>query len=163
MGEDKYTHSSFTLLQTTEQIRAVVDHALRQPESDVAVQLRRDLVVWRDGDVGDRKSRVPSTGNNVEEISSTISFDLIKRAHKQLEKTPLGINTRTAAQYKTGQKMFLHCMYAETGHVYLHDLVSGSRLVLPSLLPPPRVRPYHNHHTITMDDDVIVCCRTRSW
>ena len=111
MGEDKYTHSSFTHLQTTEQIRAVVDYVLRQPESDVPVQLRRDLVLWRDGDEGERKSRAPSADNNVEEISSTISFELIKRAHKQLEKTPLGINTHTAAQYKTGQKFFLHCMY----------------------------------------------------
>ena len=111
MGEDKYTHSSFTLLQTTEQIRAVVDHVLRQPVSDVPVQLRRDLVLWRDGDEGERKSSAPSADNNVEEISSTISFELIKRAHKQLEKTPLGINTHTAAQYKTGQKVFLHCTY----------------------------------------------------
>lgn len=88
MGEDKFTHSSFTLLQTTEQIRVVVDHVLRQPESDVPVKLRRDLVGWRDGEEADQKES--GKDNNVEEVSSTISFDLIKRAHKQLEKTPLG-------------------------------------------------------------------------
>ena len=37
--------------------------------------------------------------------------------------------------------------------MYLHELVSGSRLVLPSLLPPPRVSPC-NYHS---DDRVCVC------
>ena len=92
MGEDKYTHSSFTLLQTTEQIRAVVDHVLRQPDSDVPAQLRRDLAGWRDREEEEEKeSKSRVSCGNVEEISSTISFDLIRRAHKQLEKTPLGI------------------------------------------------------------------------
>ena len=89
MGEDRYTHSSFTLLQTTDQLRAVVDHVLRQPESEVPAELRRDLASWRDGE-GERGKE---TSDKVEEVSSTVSFDLIKRAHRQLEKTPLGIYT----------------------------------------------------------------------
>lgn len=34
---------------------------------------------------------------------------------------------------------------AERGPVYLHELLSGSRLILPTLLPLPRVRPLHWH------------------
>lgn len=86
---DRYTHSSFTLLQTTEQIREVVDHVLSQPDTEVPAQLRRDLGSWRDRDEDDSKER--NTSGSVEDISGTISFDLIKRAHKQLEKTPLGM------------------------------------------------------------------------
>ena len=92
MGEDRFTHRSFTLLQTTDQIRAVVDHVLRQPESEVPAELRRDLVGWRDGGEEERSKvagDVASSG--VEDVSSTISFDLVKRAHRQLEKTPLGM------------------------------------------------------------------------
>ena len=86
--EDKYTHSSFTLLQTTELIREVVDHVLQQPASEVPGELRSDLASWRDGDEGERRERAGS--DSVEDVSSTISFDLVKRAHKQLAKTPLG-------------------------------------------------------------------------
>ena len=82
---DKYTHSSFTLLQTTELIREVVDHVLRQPNSEVPAELRKDLASWRDEEEGREKG-----SDSVEDVDSTISFDLIKRAHKQLEKTPLG-------------------------------------------------------------------------
>ena len=82
----QYTHSSFTLLQTTEQIREVVDHVLSQPDTEVCTQLRSDLSSWRDRD----KTRCNGTSSSVEDVSGTIPFDLLKRAHKQLAKTPLG-------------------------------------------------------------------------
>ena len=84
----------------------VVDHVLRQPESDVPVQLRRDLIRWRDGEEGEskkKKVRSCSKDGNVEDVASTISFELIKRAHKQLEKTPLGIipNSHSVSEVKS--------------------------------------------------------------
>ena len=85
--EDKYTQSSYTLLQTTGLIREVVDHVLRQPASEVPAELRNDLASWRDGDEGEKREKA---SGSVEDVSSTISFDLVKRAHKQLAKTPLG-------------------------------------------------------------------------
>lgn len=87
---DKYSHSSFTLLQTTELIREVVDHVLRQPVSEVPAELRSDLAIWRDVEE-ERREQTFHHHDGVEDISSSISFDLVKRAHKQLEKTPLGI------------------------------------------------------------------------
>ena len=86
--EDKYTHSSYTVLQTTELVREVVDHVLRQPDSDVPAELRSDLTSWRDQEEGEGREM---SSNSVEDVVSTIPFDLIKRAHKQLAKTPLGI------------------------------------------------------------------------
>lgn len=88
--EDKYSHSSFTLLQTTELIREVVDHVLRQPVSAVPAELRSDLTSWRDLEQEKRQKNFHNH-DSVEDVSSSISFDLVKRAHKQLEKTPLGI------------------------------------------------------------------------
>ena len=85
--EDRYTHSSYTLLQTTELIREVVDHVLGQPASEVPAELRSELASWRDGDEGERREK---GSDSVEDVSSTVSFDLVKRAHKQLAKTPLG-------------------------------------------------------------------------
>lgn len=93
--EDRYTHSSFTLLQTTELIREVVDHVLRQPDPEVPQELRNDLTSWRDrgrGE-GERQRDVQEengSSESVEDVTSNIPFDLVKRAHKQLAKTPLG-------------------------------------------------------------------------
>lgn len=87
---DKYSHSSFTLLQTTELIREVIDHVLRQPVSAVPAELRSDLTSWRDLEQ-ERRQKTLHNHDRVEDVSSSISFDLVKRAHKQLEKTPLGI------------------------------------------------------------------------
>lgn len=87
---DKYSHSSFTLLQTTELIREVIDHVLRQPVSAVPAELRSDLTSWRDLEQ-ERRQKTLHNHDSVEDVSSSISFDLVKRAHKQLEKTPLGI------------------------------------------------------------------------
>lgn len=87
--EDKYSHNSFTLLQTTELIREVVDHVLRQPDSEVPAELRKDLANWKDLEQ-ERKEKTFHSHDSVEDVSSSISFDLVKRAHKQLAKTPLG-------------------------------------------------------------------------
>lgn len=89
--EDKYSHSSFTLLQTTELIREVVDHVLRQPDSEVPAELRKDLASWKDLEQ-ERKEEIfhRHSHDSVEDVSSSISFDLVKRAHKQLAKSPLG-------------------------------------------------------------------------
>lgn len=98
--EDTYTHSSFTLLQTTELIREVVDHVLRQPGPEVSQELRNDLTSWRDrkGGGGETPRDVrgeDASSESVEDITSNISFALVKRAHKQLAKTPLGAWLRT--------------------------------------------------------------------
>ena len=93
--EDTYTHSSFTLLQTTELIREVVDHVLRQSGPEVPQELRSDLASWRDGQRGEGgrqrgMKEENSSSESVEDVTSNIPFDLVKRAHKQLAKTPLG-------------------------------------------------------------------------
>ena len=113
---DRYTHGSFTLLQTTEQIREVVDHVLSQPDAEVPLQLRRDLASWRDRKEDERRER--NTSSSVEDIAGTISFELIKRTHKQLEKAPLGI---VCLRVNTS------CMYAHVSlyHVYCKTINVG--------------------------------------
>ena len=89
---DAYTHSSFTLLQTTELIREVADHVLRQLDSEVPRELREELTAWRREEkrqgAGTKKEN--DSSESVEDVTSNISFDLLKRAHKQLAKTPFG-------------------------------------------------------------------------
>lgn len=70
---DKYTHNSYTLLQTTQQIRDVVDHILGQPDSEVPAQLRSDLNEWKHNEEEERRKKC-SLGS-VEDVSSTVSFD----------------------------------------------------------------------------------------
>lgn len=86
---DKYTHDSFTVLKTTELIREAVDHVLRQSDSD-SQELQKDLASWKDDE--ERKRRSRDNDESVEDIDSNIPFELVKRVHKQLAKTPLGID-----------------------------------------------------------------------
>ena len=73
MAMDSYTHSSYTLIQATDLIRQGVKHVLAQDGGRVPEDLRKQLTEWQN-----------SGSANV-----GISFELVRRVHKQLSETPM--------------------------------------------------------------------------
>lgn len=87
---DSYTHDSFTVLRATELIREAVDHILSQRGLEASEELKRDLRKWHDTE---RVAEKNGDGGVEEVKGGQIAFDLVRRIHQQLQKTPLGVPT----------------------------------------------------------------------
>ena len=89
MDGDSYTHDSYTLLRATDLIHEAVDHVISLEESDVSGGLQKELREWRDYRSGGGKEE---DSGGVEDVACRkIEFELVRRIHKQLQSTPMGM------------------------------------------------------------------------